>query len=240
MTSDSSALRTKICGLTCPADAVAAVVAGPSAIGLNFFPKSKRYITVEVAAEIASVLPPSVLPVGVFVDENANEIAEICQTVPLSGVQLHGKETPEDLAAVREAIDEHLVIIKALSTANASIENLMQYIEECRRSNALPNFILLDAAVGDKAGAGEVADWDKAREFVAAIRECRAHNSGQSAPDVVLAGGLSPANVAAAIEAVKPDGVDVASGVEASPGSKDPRLMAEFVKAAQSAFQGLS
>lgn len=232
-------LRTKICGLTCPADAVAAVIAGPDAVGLNFFPKSKRFVTAAAAAEIAAVIPPRILAVGVFVNAAPDAIAALCESAPLRGIQLHGEETPEQLAAVAEiARQSDGLVIKALATSEMSDDRLVEYLAECQRLRALPDVILLDAAIGAAAGQGEVADWNRAGQLTERIRNFSMKHNSKPPIGVLLAGGLNPKNVESAIQAVRPDGVDVASGVEASPGSKDPCQMEDFVTAAKRAFDG--
>ncbi len=233
MSDQPSPFQTKICGLTSPADCVAAVVAGPNAVGLNFYSGSRRFLSTAQAAEIVAVLPPEVLAVGVFVDTEPERILEIARKVPLQAVQLHGAESPEDVAVVSRLVGSHAIrTVKALASRSMSAREMEDYVATCSDLGATLDAIMVDAATGSQAGQGKTADWQAAQNFIEAAR-------GRSSCQFLLAGGLSPANVAEAIATVRPDGVDVASGVEASPGVKDPQLMSEFVIAAKRAFRNL-
>lgn len=199
----------KICGITRPGDAVAAVEAGADWIGLNFWSSSSRYIGPAAAVEVASAARAAgtVTLVGVFVNETTARIAEIAAQVGLDRVQLHGDETPADCAALGASA------IKALSMASAGdVARIAQF--PC-------DTVLIDTPTAGYGGSGRTFDWSLARDAVATGKR------------VVLAGGLGPDNVAAAVAEVAPFGVDVASGVEASPGVKDPELIRRFVTAAK-------
>ena len=199
-------MRVKICGITNVEDALAAVEAGAHALGFVFAP-SPRQVTAEQAAAIIAALPPFVHSVGVFVDGDVEAVLSRC---PLDAVQFHGRESPADLAQVTG-----VTRIKACRVAARSdLDPLTDYREAA-------DAFLLDARVSGLAGGtGQSFPWPLARE---------ARRFGRP---IILAGGLSPENVAAAIEAAQPDAVDVSSGVEASPGRKDPDRVHRFVAAA--------
>ena len=190
----------KICGITRLEDAEAAVAAGASAIGFVFWPTSPRYIDPHRARTIAAMLPPFVTPVGVFVDQPLEHVNEVAGLVRLGAVQLHGDETPEFAAGVSGPV------IKAVSPGRAD-------------ERAWPARVRLLLDVHDpvaRGGTGHTIDWTAA----AAISAQR---------EIVLAGGLTPDNVAGAITRVRPYGIDVSSGVERAPGIKDHgRLRALF------------
>lgn len=213
--------RVKICGISSVADAEAAVAAGADALGLNFYQGSPRYCPVETAEQIAAALPAGICKVGVFVNAPTDEVVAIARQVGLDLVQLHGDELPEQLREVRCC-----AVMRALRVSN-DWSNVSQYLAACHRLNAMPRMLLVDAVrPGQFGGTGQVADWP-------AIVANRARFSGLP---LVLAGGLKPGNVAEAIAAVRPWGVDTASGVEDSPGKKSAALMKQFVSAAKAAL----
>lgn len=197
--------RVKICGITSPEDALCAAEAGADAIGLIFWAASKRAVDLERAQAIARVLPPFVSVVGVFVDETPDVVRSIADAVGLSAVQLHGAERVPDWARFPRPV------LKALPVEAYAAS-------PWRNARAA---ILVDAhdpvTIG---GTGQTVDWEAARA-IAATRP------------MVLAGGLTPDNVAEAVARVRPWGVDVASGVERSPGVKDPVKVRAFVAAAR-------
>ena len=201
-------VQVKVCGLTTPEDARAVAEAGADAIGLVFWAQSPRAVDVETARRIAAALPPFVARVGVFVDASRDELRRVAEAVPLDLVQLHGHEPLEALEGLpRRAI-------KALGVgADFDLEQARRYAE---RADAL----LLDT--GGQArpgGSGRAFDWAIARALRARV------------PRLILAGGLTPDNVAAAITAVRPDAADVSSGVESSPGRKDAAKVRAFIEA---------
>jgi phosphoribosylanthranilate isomerase len=193
----------KICGITRPEDARAAAAAGADAIGLNFWPGSKRFVTHERAAQIVAVLPPSVRRFGVFVNPGAAEVGNAFDAGLIDTAQLHGDETPPFAAALARPY------VKALRLR--ALDQLEGWPCE---------LLVVDADAPGYGGSGTAADWTLARAAAAQRR-------------ILLAGGLGPDNVAAAIAAVAPFGVDVASGVESAPGIKDPDKMAAFIAAAR-------
>jgi phosphoribosylanthranilate isomerase len=194
----------KICGITRPEDAEAAVAAGADWIGLNFWPRSRRFVTVERALEIAAVVPGDVKKVGVFVDAPAPAVEETARRVGLDWVQLHGDEDAEYCAKFAGRCVRALRV--AAATDLAAIETVPA------------EMFLLDAP---SPGSGRTFDWSLARA---------AKSYGKK---IILAGGLTPENVAQAVREVRPFGVDVASGVESQPGIKDAEKMRRFVDEAR-------
>jgi len=199
--------KIKICGIKTLPDALAAIEAGADYLGFNFYPKSMRFIEIDACREITSVLKrehPDIQLVGVFVNSTVDEIKNILESCSLDLAQLHGDETPEML----NALD---------GRAFKAFRGVPQHINGFARENAPA--LLLDAAIkGVYGGTGVTADWS-----AAAGLEMRY--------PLLLAGGLTPENVAEAVRQVKPWGLDVASGVEANPGEKDAGKMKAFVQA---------
>ncbi len=218
-------LRIKICGITNTKDALAASRAGADAIGLNFFCESKRFVQPEVAREIAAQLPAGVSKVGVFVNHDAAEIAAIVDHVGLDSVQLHGDERPELLAQLPDRVR----IVRAHRCGQEGLSTLPRFLSECGTAGRSPDAVLVDAdAQAAYGGTGRIADWVR----------IEAERESLGGLPLILAGGLTPDNVNAAIAAVRPDGVDVASGVERRPGIKDHELLKRFLEAARRAFAG--
>lgn len=195
----------KICGITSEADALLAVAMGADAVGFIFAP-STRQIAPARAGDIAKRLPPDVLTVGVFRNHAPKRVVEIVNRQGLGAAQLHGEESVEDTRYIAERVPRTMKVFVAGSDR----------LREADKWGTDP--IMVDAA---KGGSGESYDYALALQAPPRLH-------------VVLAGGLHPGNVAAAILAARPWGVDVATGVEAGPGRKDPKLVAQFVKAAKS------
>ena len=213
--------RVKICGITTPADAQAASDAQADAIGLNFYPLSPRYVEQPQAELIAQTRPPGLALVGVFVNSPAAEVRTLAERLRLDFVQIHGDEPPSYFAELAG-----LATIRALR-ASSNLEAALDYLAECRRLGCLPDAVLVDALQpGHFGGTGAVADWP-------ALAAARVRFAGLP---LILAGGLTPANVAEAIATVGPEAVDVASGVELAPGRKSPPQVRAFVEAAHQAF----
>lgn len=203
------AVKVKICGLTNAEDAAVAVEAGADAVGFVFHKKSPRCADMAVVKAIVKELPPFVLPIGVFVNEDAKVVRNVMDSCGLALAQLHGDETAAYceqlgrpmLKAIR-LLDRHSFLALAEFQGRAGVRGF-----------------LVDAFSPDAyGGTGQVADWSLAAEAAAVTR-------------ILLAGGLTPENVAQAIEQVRPYGVDVSSGVEASPGRKDHAKVRAFVQA---------
>jgi phosphoribosylanthranilate isomerase len=208
--------QVKICGVTTPEDALMAADAGADAIGLNFFAKSPRYLSPDAARVIAEAVRGRVTRVGVFVNSSLAEVRTIASHVGLDIVQLHGDEPPE-LAADLTRI---LPVLKAFRIGPEGWKPVTEYLDRLRSLGGLVRQVLFDAREpGHYGGTGKTADWDTLKDYPQDGRH----------PPFVLAGGLTPENVAKAILWVHPCGVDTASGVEQSPGRKDPVLVARFV-----------
>jgi phosphoribosylanthranilate isomerase len=200
-------VRVKICGITSAADAQAAIEAGANLLGFNFYPKSPRHISEDRAAEIRSKLPKKVKAVGIFVNVLAADVVTLRSSVGLDAVQLHGDEPPEMVAEIAPVVP----VIKAFRVEQ---EFPITTLDEYSQAFAF----LFDAAHTDQyGGTGRTTDWDVAR------RASLKHR-------IILAGGLKVENVAAAVRIVRPYGIDVASGVESSPGKKDHGLLRDFIK----------
>jgi phosphoribosylanthranilate isomerase len=203
-------VRIKICGVTTVADAHMCTTAGADAIGLNFWRPSKRFVEVAQASAIARALPRDVLKIGVFVDAPRREIEGVIDAVGLDAIQLHGHETPQDCCGFA------VKVIKAISMRPGS-ESAAALAERYAA-----DFILLDAEAGERrGGSGKSFDWRQA--------------VGVAPGRLFLAGGLRPDNVAEAVRVVAPYAVDVASGVESAPGTKDAGLVKEFIHNAKHA-----
>jgi len=201
--------KVKICGVTDAEAARQAVAAGADAIGINFYPRSPRCVDEATARAIVDAVAGRALTVGVFVDWPADDLEPLKQRVGLACVQLHGDESPEYVARFLPHAYKALRLRGPESLAEAA-----RYGGE---------HLLVDAYVpGEPGGTGARSDWNLAAQ-IARTRK------------VTLAGGLNPDNVAAAIRAVQPFCVDVASGVETRPGHKDPALVEAFITAAKNA-----
>ena len=210
--------RVKICGITARQDGLAAVDAGADMIGFNFYPKSKRYITPEACWRIVSALTQyasRITLVGVFVNASRAEIEAIADDCHLDLVQLSGDEPPEFLRALGPSA------LKGIRPA--SLEEAQTDAARFVRS-ASPTLLVDAYRPGEYGGTGHTGDWELARALA------------EQYP-ILLAGGLNPDNVAAAVAQVRPWGVDVASGVESSPGKKDAQKMAAFISAVRHAVQ---
>lgn len=210
--------KIKICGITTLNDALAAAQLGADLLGFNFYPKSPRYIAPETCREITGILRsqyPRLLLIGVFVNMPAAEIRAILAACQLDLAQLHGDETPEMLAELGSRAFKAI----RLSASESVDESVSPFVSVSQSVSLLPPALLVDAAVkGLYGGSGVTTDWAKAAAL------------SQRIP-LLLAGGLTPENVAQAIAQVRPWGVDTASGVESSPGVKDAARMWDFVAA---------
>ena len=215
----------KICGITDESTAEAVCGLAPDAIGLNFHPPSPRSVSPVVAARIAAVMPDGVLRVGVFVNRAASEIEDLAHECRLDQIQLHGDESPEQLAEVRRRLPS-IPVIRAWRMAGDSLADLESHLTDCRALGIELAGCLIDSRVaGAYGGTGHTVAWD------ALVRAYRR----DSWPPLILAGGLTPDNVADAIRATQPWGVDVASGVESAPGVKDIELVRRFIAKARAA-----
>jgi phosphoribosylanthranilate isomerase len=200
-------VRVKICGITRLEDALEAVRLGADALGYNFWPGSKRFIAPASARAIIARLPPLVTSVGVFVDPSHDEATAAAAISGVQVLQLHGAESPLFCRSFQSPV------LKAVAVGGP------EALAAAEPFAGLPG-LLLDAPATGHGGSGRTCHWPTARLLA------------ERGP-VILAGGLTPGNVAEAIAAVRPYGVDVASGVESSPGLKDHQLLARFIGAAK-------
>jgi len=215
----------KICGIKTLKDALAAIDAGADYLGFNFYPKSVRFIEKETCTEITSVLKrkhPQIKLVGVFVNSSADEVKNILETCSLDLAQLHGDETPEMVTAFNgKAFKAIRLSAQAINTSVYQFLSVDSFAHPFAKPSVECPALLVDAAVkGIYGGSGVTADWSAAAELAKRY-------------PLLLAGGLTPENVADAVRQVQPWGVDVASGVDASRGAgeKDAAKMSAFVKA---------
>ncbi len=214
--------RVKICGITNKADALEAARLGADAVGLNFYSKSARCIARDVAREVVKALPEGVARVGVFVNTPASQIAETMDELGLDYVQLHGDESPQVLAELKGR-----PLIRAFRCGDESLTPAKAYLEDCARLGCVPCAVLVDAVCeGSYGGTGRIANWKSMAETRDLLGKV----------PLILAGGLSPENVGEAIRLVRPDAVDVASGVETSARRKDAKLMQRFIETALNAL----
>jgi phosphoribosylanthranilate isomerase len=198
----------KVCGITRMTDALHAAEQGADALGFVFWPKSPRYVDPQRAAEIIAELPPTLMTVGVFVNEPVDSVLETVQRATLTAVQLHGDEPPAYADAIAWPVLRAMSVEEVATTA---------WPEETT--------LLLDAVnAAMRGGTGRTIDWQRA----AGLARTR---------KVILAGGLTADNVADAIHTVRPFGVDVSSGVEDAPGVKDWRKVTAFIANARKAFE---
>ena len=203
--------KVKICGITNPPDAQVAILAGADALGFIFYPKSPRFVEPKVAKHIISELPPFVCPIGVFVNEEPNVVRKIIAECGLALAQLHGDETPAFCESLERPVLRGIRI-----RDRGSLLSMAEY----KGRAGVRGFVIDAFSETAYGGTGEITDWNLASE------------AANAAP-ILLAGGLTPDNVQEAIRRVKPYGVDVSSGVESSPGKKDPAKVQAFIQAAK-------
>jgi phosphoribosylanthranilate isomerase len=212
-------IRIKICGVTTPDDARFAAEAGADAVGLNFYPKSPRFVTPSHAASLVRALPAFTAPVGVFVGMPLRQVCAVAYQLGLRAIQTYEENPPgEDPFPFAH--------IPAFRVKDADgLDHIRKIVQAATAENRRPSAVLIDSFVaGEMGGTGHKAPWELLRGF----------NPGVP---IILAGGLTPENVAEAITIVQPWGIDVASGVESAPGKKDPEKVARFVKIARSAAE---
>jgi phosphoribosylanthranilate isomerase len=214
----------KICGIRDVETAERVASLRPDAIGLNFYERSPRCVTRAMARDMTRALPKTVSAVGVFVNHAARDVAETLAACGLTMAQFHGDESPAFLAELQTLLpDTPLIRAWRMGTDLADLE---AYLVECETLGVRLAGCLLDAKVaGSYGGTGQTPSWDVLRTSY----------RRKTWPPLILAGGLTAENVAAAIQSVRPWGVDVASGVESSPGVKDLDRVAAFMTAARNA-----
>jgi phosphoribosylanthranilate isomerase len=215
----------KICGNTSLEDALVAVEVEADAVGFVFAPSPRRVTPAEVAA-ITSHLPPAVEKIGVFVDAALEEIVSTVQLCGLTGVQLHFEAEPEMPARLHERLGPELRILRVIHFSAESAGQHATRIAEYDQDPHVDAVLVDSRTAAGVGGTGVAFDWNAAR---AALFQ------GSRARRRIAAGGLTPANVAEAIAALRPWGVDAVSGVEAAPGHKDPAKVREFIRRARSA-----
>ncbi|MBT5469017.1 MAG: phosphoribosylanthranilate isomerase [Nitrospina sp.] len=204
MVNRDTQVKVKVCGMTNLKDVLAAVDAGADAVGFIFYKKSPRSVNMKTVREIIQELPPFVDAVGVFVNETAEQINNIADRCNLDRVQLHGDESPTFCKRIKRRV------IKAIRVKDIqSLKQLSGY--------TVSSFLLDTHSEGQQGGTGKVFDWSLAYP-------------AKKYGSIILAGGLTPANVRGAIQRVQPYGVDVCSGVESQPGIKDHTKMRAFLK----------
>jgi phosphoribosylanthranilate isomerase len=218
---------TKICGITNFQDAQAAADAGASAIGLNFFEGSRRFVRSSDASRVREALTSDIDIVGVFVNASVDEISKIANQTRLSAVQFHGDESDDLLLQFRK-LQPNIAIIRAVRLDNSNLNTVQSRIRSLSR--VVPNAtVLVDAHVsGEFGGTGQQVDPDAVRKLL--------QDTGLTR--IILAGGLKPDNVADVVQELQPWGVDTASGVESEPGIKNHDLIRQFVHNAAGKMPG--
>lgn len=212
-------MKVKICGVRTPEDALKCVEAGADAVGM-LLARSPRRITIEQAKAIAKTLPPSVRPVIVMMPSTVDEAVEAAHAIQPGAIQLQGDEPPGMVAEIKRALPG-TCIVKAVHVGEGrELEKAMEY-------EKVADAILLDTMSPNRGGSGATHDWNISRSIAASVRK-----------PVILAGGLNPDNVAAAVREVGPYAVDVASGVEGEGRVKDLELVKAFIANAKEASNG--
>jgi phosphoribosylanthranilate isomerase len=219
----SQRLRIKVCGVITPEDAGSAAALGADAVGLNFYEGSPRFIPPEVARAILRHLPPFVEPVGLFVEQPLHTVFHALNALGrIRSFQWYGSR--------RELCDAYpfQMIVAFAVRDRDSLGEITRYLDAARAAGKAPAAVLVDAHVpGQHGGTGRRAPWHALAEF-------------KPPEPLILAGGLTPDNVAEAVRLVRPYAVDVASGVESAPGRKDPEKMRRFIANAHEAAAKLS
>jgi len=222
----TSLFKTKVCGITSVADAKVCCAEGVDAIGLNFYDASPRCITVSQAREIAAAVGHEIQLVGLFVNHAVDEVRAIQREIDLNYIQLHGDEDPNYLRQLKD-----LPLIKAFRCRNNETAEIVDFLAACTTLDVTLQAILLDAFQPDRyGGSGQRLDWET----------LKTNTPSFGGYEWVLAGGVDADNVASAITLACPTAVDVASGVESSPGQKDVELVQRFVRNASAAFDSLA
>jgi phosphoribosylanthranilate isomerase len=211
-------LGIKVCGLIAADDAIACLAAGADWIGLNFHPASPRFVDPNEAGPIIEAVSPPARVVGLFLNRSPTEVASIADRLGIQIIQLHGDEPPEDLVQL-----QRFWIIRAFRLGSVSdLRSMNEYLARAEAIGRFPDAVLVDALVAGKAGGTGTLIAD---EFVRLLPPI---------PRLILAGGLTPENVTERVAQMRPWMVDVATGVESTPGRKDPAKLAAFVRAARS------
>ncbi|AMP00395.1 N-(5'phosphoribosyl)anthranilate (PRA) isomerase family protein [Collimonas arenae] len=212
--------RIKICGLTREQDVQAAIVAGADALGFVFYPKSPRYVTPQQAARLLATVPPFITTVGLFVNAEPGQLADVVAEAPVSLLQFHGDETVAHGAALAQRVNRPFIQAMRVGTAHVAAD-LLEYAQAYRSGSRLFAGLLLDTLVEGYGGSGKVFDWSLIPK--------------ELAPQVVLSGGLSVHNATDAVKRVRPFAVDISSGVEQEKGIKDAAKIRAFIDAVRQA-----
>jgi phosphoribosylanthranilate isomerase len=212
----------KICGIKDIETAGSVAEIGVDAVGLNFYEPSSRCVDVSTATEIVSAVRDRVEPIGLFVNHSRDQIQAVCEATKLSSIQLHGDESPDFIASLH---DLNLKVYRAFRVdREQGCQPVAEYLERCAQLGVSLAACLIDSFIpGEYGGTGHSAPWDLLAE----------QYDSDAWPRLIVAGGLTPKNVADAIQLTAPFGVDVASGVESNPGVKDLDLVRQFVAAAK-------
>ena len=221
----------KFCGLTRIVDVLAAIECGADAIGLNFYKPSPRYVSPEVASRLSLVADKLVMRVGVFVNASPLEVDAVLAICPLDCIQLHGDETPEwlDQASAIPSLNAVSFIKAVMWQGQAEDRKSVLAWTKIKHSQLLG--LLVDAYDPvERGGTGKTARWDLLSPRPNEFRDA----------NLLLAGGLTPENISKAMETAKPDGVDIASGIESAPGIKDHSKMRAIAEIARQMFRELS
>jgi phosphoribosylanthranilate isomerase len=215
----------KVCGIRDQKTAQDVAEFGVDAIGLNFYPGSPRVVAAEEAREISKILPSKIMKVGVFVNHSISDVETLSTECRLDLVQLHGDETSDYFAELQRRLPR-IRLIRAWRMSADGLGGLKTFLDECHRQHLDIAACLVDAHVaGVFGGSGKTVPWKQlANEY-----------RRDEWPPLILAGGLTPNNIAEAISSVQPWGVDVASGVESIPTVKDPMLVRQFLLIAKNA-----
>ena len=212
--------RIKLCGLSRPDDVKVAVEVGADAIGLVFFPPSPRNVTPAQAGELLARLPAYVTAVGLFVNPDEAQVRDVVAAAPVTLLQFHGDETPEQCARIAQAVRRPFM--RALRVRpETTAADLIEFERQYRACSPLFSGMLLDTWSDAYGGTGKVFDWSLIPADIAR--------------QAVLSGGLNVQNVTDAVRRVRPHAVDVSSGIEAAKGVKDAALMRAFVAAVRAA-----
>jgi phosphoribosylanthranilate isomerase len=203
--------RIKFCGITRPTDAIAAANAGADAIGLIFYPKSHRYVTIDTAQEILAVLPPMISPIGLFVNSPVDEIRKIATALKLRTIQLHGQESPKVLEELSE-----FNIIKAIKCDKSDLKHTLELWTHSKNLSAI---LLETAGTPEPGGTGIENDWAGIEAIL---------KSKMKLPPLIAAGGLTPENVGDVVRRLRPYAVDVSTGIEENRGIKSVDKMIRF------------
>jgi phosphoribosylanthranilate isomerase len=209
-----------------PEDAALAAEHGADAIGMIFYPRARRCVSLDVAEQIVRALPPFVTPVGVFVDERPDAMREIARSVGFRTIQLHGEERPDVVAALSE-----FTIIKSVRVGRDYFGSTLKGWREAIRKNSLKNLhglVLETSNTGQAGGAGVANDWST-------IHDSQIAGLWTDLPAMIAAGGLTPESVGDVVESLHPYAVDVSSGVESEIGIKSEEKIVAFVKAVRGA-----